>query len=89
VACVQITFGSLLFTLPLPLAKDMPDKSGLALGGIGIGVKTNRFTLRFSDDASKPIALYADDAQTKSEWLQGFVAFHLRSRFALLVLGQE
>jgi len=57
----------------LLLSKDLPDKAGLALGGIGIGigVKTNRFTIRFSDDSSKPIELYADDAQTKSEWLQG------------------
>jgi len=54
-------------------SKDLPDKAGLALGGIGIGVKTNRFTIRFSDDSSKPIELYADDAQTKSEWLQGKV----------------
>jgi len=53
------------------LLQDLPDKTGLALGGIGIGVKTNRFTIRFSDGSSKPIELYADDAQTKSEWLEG------------------
>lgn len=51
--------------------QDLQDKAGLALGSIGIGVKTNRFTVRFSDGSSKPIELYADDAQTKSEWLQG------------------
>jgi len=55
----------------LLLMQDLQDKAGLALGGIGIGVKTNRFTVRFSDGSSKPIELYADDAHTKSEWLQG------------------
>jgi len=53
------------------LLQDLKDKSGLALGGIGIGVKTNRFTVRFSDGSSKPLELYADDAHTKSEWFQG------------------
>jgi len=54
-------------------SQDLPDKTGVALGGIGIGigVKTNRFTVRFSDASSKPIELFADDAHTKSEWLQG------------------
>jgi len=57
--------------LLMMLSQDLPDKAKVALGGIGIGVKTNRFTVRFSDNSSKPIELYADDAHTKSEWLQG------------------
>jgi len=63
----------LRITLMPLLLQDMPDKTGLALGGIGIGigVKTNRFTIRFGDGSSKPIELSADDAQTKSEWLEG------------------
>jgi len=57
----------------LVLLKDLPDKAGLALGSIniGIGVKMNRFTIRFTDGSSNPIELYADDAHTKSEWIQG------------------
>jgi len=75
------------------LLQDLPDKTRLALGGISIGAKTNRFTIRFSDGSSKPIELYADDAQTKSEWLEGIgskselllMAYHLLKPNILLV----
>lgn len=47
--------------------ENLTERSGIGIGNIGLGMKSNRFVL--SNEANKSLELSAPDAKTKSEWL--------------------
>ena len=51
-------------------SQNLTERSGIGIGNIGLGMKSNRFVL--SNDANKSLELSAPDAKTKSEWLSGW-----------------